>query len=506
MKQKIRIQICHVVLISIVLLLNPVNLISQDLPKNETKAKDAIINEIVNDFLKAVNSGDRKSMQDFLFKHYDQNVLKRIPLFAVVSLNMAFYYESGGVGYDLIQIDPVEGNLISIELNNKLTDNQLKFTVPTSGAPQYKINQFIKSELIPSSNKDKSEKQLNDNEIIARLGKAIKKLQEDEEFSGAIIVAKDGQILLKEALGMASKSYESSNRTDTKFNIASVGKMFTGLAITQLVEQGKLSFDDPISKYVSSEWLNPEISSKIQVKHLLTHTSGLGDYFRDAYAQCKIPFFRDLEDYKSLVVDDNLNFEPGARFSYSNTGMLLLGVVIENVTNVKYFNYLKKNLFEPVGMFNTDGYDKDYPVINRATGYTKVYENGEVKWNNHQFTRIMRGSPSGGIYSTVEDLMIFDEAIRTNMLLSAEYTDILIKGRPELNVSFHGYGFFNAEGVAGRELSHKGDGQGMNCHFKMFLDSGYTYIVLSNYSPPSANIVAKIIDQLISHNVATSSD
>ena len=258
-----------------------------------------------------------------------------------------------------------------------------------------------------------------------------------------------------------------------------------------------LSFDDPISKYVGAEWLSPEISEKIQIKHLLTHTSGLGDYFRDAYMQCAIPFFRDLEDYKSLIVDDTLIFEPGTRFSYSNTGMLILGVVIENVTNDKYFNYLKKNLFEPAGMVNTDGFDKDSPVKNRATGYTKVYENGSVTWNNHQFTRIMRGSPSGGIYSTIEDMLKFDIAIRSNILLSPEYSEILLEGRPELNASFHSYGFFNSKGAAGRELRHKGDGQGMNCHFKMYLDSGYTYVVLSNYSPPSANIVANVIDQLL---------
>jgi hypothetical protein len=99
--------------------------------------------------------------------------------------------------------------------------------------------------------------------------------------------------------------------------------------------------------------------------------------------------------------------------------------------------------------------------------------------------------------------MKFNTALRSNLLLTAEYSEELFKGRSELNVSFHGYGFFNAEGDAGRELWHKGDGQGMNCHFKMYLDSGYTYIVLSNFSPPSANIVASTIDQLIVRSSAT---
>jgi CubicO group peptidase (beta-lactamase class C family) len=503
MKRILKRQHCLILEIALILLIYPVNSFSKDILFGDARAMDTVVSEIVNDFLSAVNAGERKTMQDFILMHYDQNALKRIPLFAVVNLNLGFYYETGGLGYELLNILPSEAKLISAELYNKLTDAKLILKIPTSGAPLHKINRFITTELMSPSTKERQVKQLSDNGIIIRIQKCLKKLDEDEGFSGTVLVAKNGRILLEEAIGMANKSYEVPNKIDTKFNIASVGKMFTGVAVTQLAEQGRLSFDDPINKYVSTEWLGPELSKKIQIKHLLTHTSGLGDYFRDAYTQCKIPFFRDLEDYKSLIVDDTLIFEPGTRFSYSNTGMLLLGVVIEKVTNEKYFNYLRKNLFEPAGMINTDGFDKDSPVINRATGYSKVYENGEVKWNNHQFTRIMRGSPSGGIYSTVEDLLRFDIALRSNKLLSNEYMEILLEGRPELNASFHGYGFFHSDGVAGREVSHSGDGQGMNCHFKMFLDSGYTYAVLANYSQPSANIVANVIDQLISGSVVT---
>jgi len=369
-----------------------------------------------------------------------------------------------------------------------------------SNAPLFRINNFIKSE-IAQKDYEKQVKKYKDDELIKKTELGLKKLAQDEEFSGTVILAKEGKVLIEKAIGMASKSYEIPNKMDTKFNIASVGKIFTALAITQLVEQGKLSFDDSLSMYIGADWLDPEISKKIQIKHLLTHTSGLGDYFRDAYMQCDIPFFRELKDYKALIADDKLSFEPGTRFSYSNTGYILLGAVIEKITNETYFNYLKKNIFEPAGMINTDGFDKDVPVLNRATGYTKVYTNGKVSWNNHQFTRIMRGSPSGGIYSSAEDLLRFDNAFRTNKFLTPEYNDILIKGRTELNVPFHSYGFFVSQGVVGRVLSHKGDGRGMNCHYKSVLDLDYTVIILSNYSAPSANIVANIIDQLITHMV-----
>jgi CubicO group peptidase (beta-lactamase class C family) len=391
-----------------------------------------------------------------------------------------------------------------VELYNMLTETKMKFKIPVTEGPTYKIRGLIAHEILfPTTNENQANR-FSDDEIIDRTEKCLKKLAEDEEFSGAVMVAKNGKALLKNAIGQASKEYDIPNATDTKFNMASVGKMFTGLAIAKLVEQGKLSFDDPISKYVQEDWLNPEISKKIQIRHLLTHTSGLGDYFKNAYAQCAIPFFRDLEDYKSLVVHDTLNFDPGTKFSYSNTGMLLLGVIIENVTGTDYFTYLKNTIFEPAGMVNSDGFDKSVPVKNRATGYSKEYLNGEVTWNNHQFTRVMRGSPSGGVYSTVEDLLKFDMAIRSNTLLSPPYTKMLLEGRPELNASFHSYAFFVSEGYWGRQISHGGDGQGVNCQFKMYYDLGYTFAVLSNFSQPSANIVANVLDQLISNESAIS--
>ncbi len=486
------------ILLVVCICLNSANSFSQGLITKDEVLTDSTANRIISDFLIACNSGERESMEDFILEHYDQNVLKRIPLFAVVSLNMSFYYETGGLGYEMIKILPSTSNSISAIIDNKLTGTQTKLIVPVSSGPSSKINRFIKSESVFDENPIK---QLSDDEIVNRIEKCLIKLQEDEEFSGTILVAKDGKAILNKAIGDANKSYDIPNKTNTKFNIASVGKVFTGMAIVQLAEKGKLSFEDPIGKYVTADWLNPRISEKIQIKHLLTHTSGLGDYFRDAYMQCDIPFFRDLEDYKSLIANDTLNFEPGTSFSYSNTGFILLGVIIESISKDSYFNYLKKNIFEPAGMENTDGFDKDYPVKNRATGYTKVYENGIVNWNNHQFTRIMRGSPSGGIYSTVEDMLKFNDAIRTNKLLSPEYSDLLLEGRPELNASFHSYGFFVSEGVAGRVASHKGDGRGMNCQYIKYIDLGYTVVILSNYSAPSANIVAKVIDQLINRTV-----
>jgi CubicO group peptidase (beta-lactamase class C family) len=459
--------------------------------------KKSIPDDLITDFIRVVNSGNRESMGTFISENYDPAVLKRAPLSLVVSMNMEFYYRTGGLGYELIKVNPSSVKSVSAYLYNKLTETYANIQIPVTDTLSLKINWFIETNPVNPMEGEKPPQKISEKDMLERINLCLDKMKEDDEFSGAILIAKDGDPVLKTAIGDASKSYQIKNKTTTKFNMASLGKIFTGLAIMQLAEQGKLSYDDHAGKYVGAEWLKPEVASKIQIKHLLTHTSGLGDYFQDAYSQNDVQVFRNLSDYKTLLADDELAFEPGTRFSYSNSGMLILGVIIEHISGMPYFDYLQKHIFLPSGMNDTGGFYKDRPLEDRATGYTKVYENGEVTFDNHQFTRIMMGSPSGGAYSTVEDFLKFDTALRRNKLLSAENTRLLFEGRPELNAGFHSYGFFIEEGDAGKIASHSGDGRGVNAQFNMYLDNGYTFVVLSNYSRPSAKIMADVIHALI---------
>ena len=491
-----RIKIFLISLICIAILILPQNIFSQDKKDNVPDETKSI--NLVNNYLSVLNSGNKDSMQNFVTHHFDENFLKRFPLFNLVTFCMSTWYQSGGMGYQLVEIFPTRQNVISAELLNKLTNCNVMLRIPVSETSSCKIRGLIETKINTSNPDRNSEKDIGIKNLVAKLDICLKKLEADSEFSGTVIVAKGGKPLVSKAISEANKSWHIPNRIDTKFNLASVGKIFTGLAVVQLAEKGLLTFDDTIDKYISKDWLNPGVSRKIQVKHLLTHTSGLGDYFRKAYNQCEIPYFRELEDYKSLIANDTLLFEPGSGFSYSNTGMLLLGVVIEKVTHEKYFDYLKNNIFLPAGMMNTGGYSKDRPADNLATGYTKLFENGEITWDSHLYTRVMKGSPSGGVYSTAEDLLKFEEALKSGKLVSPGFLNFLLEGKPELNASFHSYGFFTGNGDKGIELSHSGDGSGVNCWFKIYYDAGYTCIVLSNYSPPSAGIVSGVIEQLIS--------
>jgi CubicO group peptidase (beta-lactamase class C family) len=148
-------------------------------------------------------------------------------------------------------------------------------------------------------------------------------------------------------------------------------------------------------------------------------------------------------------------------------------------------------------MANTDAWEKDIPLSNRATGYTKEYTSNGVIWRSNNFTRVMKGMPSGGCYSTAEDMLRFDIALRTHKLLNPEYTDMVLSGKGELNSWHYGYGFFISQSKAGRIAGHGGDGSGISSQFKMYLDSGYTVVVLSNYGPPAATNVEQVIHQMI---------
>ena len=458
---------------------------------------DALETRAAAQYVEAINSGDRMTVQHYVTEHYDPAMFKRIPVGMVAALHMASYYISGGLGYNFHSATDTEGKGLGAVLQNRLTGAWVELHLPTApGAPE-KLAGFPRLQPVSTPADATAPGKLSDEQIVARLEKCMHLLAADDEFAGVVLLSRNSEPLFQQPYGLASKSFQIPNQLDTKFNIASVGKVFTGVAIAQLAERGALSFEDPVSKYLPADWLAPEGAEKIQVRHLLTHTAGLGDYFRKLYGQYDQLLFRDLEDYKMLVADETLSFEPGTRSAYSNAGMLLAGVVIEQVSGMSYFDYVREHIWKPAGMTNSGDWSKDQPVLNRAAGYTKEPTDSGARWWTNIVTRVMKGSPSGGCYSTGPDLLRFAIALRAHKLLSPEYTEIVLSGKPEINAPNAGYGFYVSEGAAGRIAQHSGDGRGINAEFSIYLDAGYTLIVLSNYNRPAADIVEQVIHQML---------
>lgn len=296
-------------------------------------------------------------------------------------------------------------------------------------------------------------------------------------FSGAAMLMKNEVVLFRSAYGEASRETHTPNRADTKFNLGSINKIFTKVAIGQLAAQGKVQLDQAIDRYLPD--YPKGVASKVTVRHLLDHRGGIGDIFGDAYDRADKSKLLRVTDWIPLFRDKPLAFEPGTRQEYSNGGYVLLGAIIEKASGEDYYDYIRRHVYMPAGMKNTDHYAQDERVANLAAGYTRQRHPGVTPGPdglaNNAPTRPMRGSPAGGGYSTLDDMAAFTRALREGKLLPA---GTLVRGLEEL-----------APGPGGRMgLGMGGGAPGLNAAVEMMGD--YTIIVLANLDPPAAERAA----------------
>ena len=272
----------------------------------------------------------------------------------------------------------------------------------------------------------------------------------------------------------------------------------TAVACMQLVEQGKLSLDDPVAKYLGEDWLPKVDKSKVRLRHLLTHTSGLGSYFTEEWGRSSRTLYRTVDDWKPLVRDETLAFEPGTRWQYSNTGMLIAGAIIEQASGSDYYTYIRGHVTGPAGMTSTDCYETDKANRKLAVGYEQeIGKDGAVTWHNNLYQHVVRGGPAGGGYSTVEDLFRFDQALRAEKLVTRKSLDQLWRVYPELSSDGYGLGFFVDPSPMGAIVGHSGGFNGISAVLSMYPDAGYTIAVMSNLGSGAATIVEGKARELI---------
>jgi CubicO group peptidase (beta-lactamase class C family) len=322
-------------------------------------------------------------------------------------------------------------------------------------------------------------------------------LAESGRFSGAGLVAHDDRVEFARAHGLASRGFEVANRLETRFNLGSMNKMFTGVAVAQLAEQGRLGFDDPAAAHLCAP--PPALADgKATIHHLLTHTAGLGSYFQSERFAATWTQLRTVGAYLPLLaeVEREREFEPGERWSYSNSGYVLLGAIVEQVSGADYFDYVRERVFAPAGMFDTDSdlLDRDPP--NTATGYTRT--DGDLRSN--LFSHVIRGSPAGGGFSTVADLLNFSRALLAHGLLSAEMTELALHGKVDCDPIIggrYGYGFLDRIVDGLRVVGHFGGFAGISTGLDIYPEHGWTVVVLANADPIVADEIAAHARKLI---------
>jgi D-alanyl-D-alanine carboxypeptidase len=300
------------------------------------------------------------------------------------------------------------------------------------------------------------------------------------DFSGVVLVADHGKPVLRKAFGLANREWNVPATPDTIFRIGSTTKQFTAAAILQLVEQGKLKLDDPIAKYYPAA---PSAWSAVTLRHLLTHSSGIPNVTEfNGFIRGPARLDDTPEQLIDLISNKPLEFPPGSKFQYDNTGYVLLGMVIEKVTGRSYADYLTENLLKPLGLIHTI-YDRQDEVLpNRASGYWLV----DGVWKNARPFTPASAYAAGALRSTADDLLAWDQALYAAKPLSAQSIAAMFTDYG------HGYGFGSfVEMRHGHRLwDHGGNLPGFCSAFERYPDDGVTVIVLNNVEGTAAEKIA----------------
>lgn len=412
-------------------------------------------------YFAAFNSGDEQKLRDF----FTENI-------AAESLKLR------GVEERMTVQRRIRGDLETVEIKNVLlvSDTQIKllaqskkggwveYSFDLENQPQQKIKGFgIEQVEAPNADgKSKYPAPANKAEFLSTVEKFLNDKSNADEFSGVVFIAEKDKPIFSKAYGLASKEKNQPNKLDTKFNLGSINKIFTRIAIGQLVQQGKISFDDKLGKFLP-DYPNKDAAEKVTIRHLITMKSGIGDFFGAKFDASPKGNYRKNSDFIPLFASEPLAFEPGTNQAYSNGGYILLGAIIEKVSGKDYYDYVRENIFKVAGMTDTDSFETDKMPDNSANGYTKRNPKNELV--NNINTRPARGSAAGGGYSTAGDLLKFSLALQSGKLTVPDDD-----GAPQKEVR---------TGIAG-------GADGINGILMVNGQTGYTIIVLSNYDPPSA--------------------
>lgn len=313
-------------------------------------------------------------------------------------------------------------------------------------------------------------------------------------FSGVVLVAQEGQVLLSKGYNFANWEFKLPNSPTTHYRLASITKIFTALAIMQLQERGQLNIDDPICQYLED---CPAAWQAITIRQLLDHTSGIPDYTSQDNAREAARDPITVNDLIASFSDLPLDFEPGTRSAYSNSGYVLLGAIIEKISHTNWFVYLGENIWQPSGMSET-GYDYNKQVLSeRASGYSIE---GTV-FINAPYVDMSNTYAAGGLYSTLQDLYHFSQALSSGMIVKPETLEEMMTPQTVAGEPIdYGLGLQIAEVDGRRMVGHVGGLPGFNNFLAYFPDDQAVIIVLGNIDTLDAREIALSLSQVLFTN------
>jgi CubicO group peptidase (beta-lactamase class C family) len=452
----------------------------------------------LSSWLAAFNTGKIEVLREFISTHFGPPPNGPLPVDQIASRQLGLFTGTGG--FDVLQIvQPSSASIVAM-VKAKKTGFWMKIQIfITAKAPEWKVAEppfqivgfgFSSApappELLPR-------KKLSESEVRKRVDDLVNQLVARDQFSGVILIGKGDKPIYSRATGLASRAWNIRNRVDTKFNLASITKMFTAVAIAQLVEQGKLSYSDTVGK-ILPDYPNKDVANRVTVHHLLSHTSGLDNAQGLVEKSISSPEIRTVAGFQETFVNNPLRFDPGSRFDYSNSGFILLGALIEKASGQDYYTYMREHVFRPAGMANSDFYSVDSDTPNLAEGF----EDGPNGVRRNNILALgFRGIPSGGAYSTAEDMLKFSVALRTHKLVSQKTIEQMWTGvKDQPGRGQYGYGSAVRQYNGSRIVGHGGGWRGITNQYEIYADLGYTVVILCNIDNDPNSIAYKISEWL----------
>lgn len=312
----------------------------------------------------------------------------------------------------------------------------------------------------------------------------------DSNFRGNIYIVQNGRILYEQASGFADLSNEIPNTPDTRFASASAGKVFVAAGILQLIEQHKIRFDDTLEKLLDMELY--DIDKDVTVRQLLTHTSGVPDYFDEAVMNEYEELWVDYPNYKirhnsdllPLFINKPMMYPKGEKFQYNNSGYVLLAMIIEKIASMEFDQYLKTNVFDVCGMSSTGYFDLDRLPSKCANSY--IHCPGTKGYRTNIFSVDAKGTGAGGAFITVKDIISFWTALLEGKLFSKELVSHMLSRQSgdgmDAEEGYYGYGVWIIDNPKGEDLAYfQGCDPGVSFLSEYNPNNGMISVLVSNY-------------------------
>jgi CubicO group peptidase (beta-lactamase class C family) len=463
-------------------------------PARAVEPVEALLRQRAEAFVGAMSAGDRTTLEAFARDHLESRVAREGIAGRFADRMIETRTELGPVERHSVQVLR-GGALVFVYCKHAKSGAWQNYQFRVVAGDDHRLQLVFRAVAIEPLERPGAP--LGSEEADRWLGRFQARLEEQQPFSGIALVRSRGREAYSLVKGKADATNGVPVTRRSRFGMASGSKMFTAVAVLQLAQRGRLSLADPLAKHLPG-FPNPEFAKRATLHQLLTHTAGAGNYWDDAYER-EWDRITELRQMLPFVLA-HLGASPAGEFSYSNSGYVLLGLVIEAVSGTSYYDYVRKSVFEPAGMASTGFPVRTDATPDEALPYEPEMDAGAVKPGVYvPVTLGARGSSAGGASTTADDLLRFVDALRKGVLLDPAHLELMTRGHVRYGGadSWYGYGTIVEKDRGVLSWGHGGMARGTQFELKVYPERDAVMLVLSNYNTIAGPEMASALDHLV---------